>query len=140
MPRHFIISVSFLALFASPSFAGPPRDRYQQALDLLNQADAELTMARLLSANPDDMYAVAASQSLQDAITATENAIAGSGGDVKKSADVGATDALSAAILAYYLHLNEPNADAAAGYLDASNSAHQAALLLNKTVNKNWPY
>ena len=141
MSKHFLLSVSFLAIIAAPSHGGPPRDNYGPGLDLLKQSAVQLALAHGTSVHPvvDDIYWDAAAWTLLDAITAAELADGAKGGDGRKNAIASASDACAAVLILYYLNTVETNPASAEYLTQAANSAIQGAILLDKSVSRNLP-
>jgi hypothetical protein len=135
MVKHLIASVLFVAVFALPTFAASPQQRYQAALDLLLQSEAAAEMAFELSANPDDSAHFAV-QTISFARQAAQDAVDNKGGTARGDAQAGAQTAYIGSSLTATLAVTETNSAAADDWLAAADLAYQAAFLLDKGVAK----
>lgn len=138
MSKYLLFSISFTVIFALPASADPPRERYAEALVLIKEAESAATSANSLSANPNSPQGTSAAMTIRFAREACEKACADSlnGGDARRNALSAASTANTGSTLAAAAGAAETNAASKAKWATASEKARQAALLLNKNVDK----
>jgi hypothetical protein len=133
MARHFLFSTLFVSVFAAPTFAASPSDRYQAALDLLTQSEDAVTAAYFLGGNPDNSATLL---TIDFARNAAQDAVNSQGGAARRDALAGAQTAYLGASMAAALAMTEPDPVVAAYYAFAADTANQAAFLLDRNVGK----
>jgi hypothetical protein len=138
MAIRSLSSLFILATFALPSFAEPPRERYAAALELLKQAETAATTALNTSDFPKSPQGTQAVATIRFAREAAEKATSDllNGGDARKNALSAADTANLGATYAAAAGAAETNGDSKANWMTAAEKARQAALLLNKNVDK----
>lgn len=132
MPVFKIIlsAVLFIAVFAAPSNAASPRQRYEQGLALLQQSEAAITLALVASDDPYNTNEMTAAEAISFARDAAEKALALKGKDSHTNADTAATLAVYGALFAD-LAAQSDNATAAEYWSAAAALALQAAHLFD---------
>ena len=138
MSKLLLVSLFSLSIFAVPSIAAPPRERYAEAYLILKEAEAAASAALSSSANPNNSQGKSAALTIMFAREAAGKAVADgiNGGDARKNALSAADTANLGATLATAAGAAETNAASKVYWSTAATKARQAALLLNKNVDR----